>query len=132
MSRFEAGFRGGIPLVNLDEVASIPLRFIVQLGHKLTPPDVTDRFAQLAVLDHVLHLQTLDADRLIFTAQACRKFVREITATISDTGMDTSHFSTGFLAVLRAFLLLCVTPLGTGDLLLIFAEELRVANVSPI
>src|SRR5260221_7935439 len=119
-------------LVNLDEVASIPLRFIVQLGHKLTPPDITDRFAQLAVLDHMLHLQTLDADRLIFTDQARRKFVQEITATISDTGMDTSHFPTSFLAVLRAFLLLGMTPLGTGELLLIFAEELRVANVLPI
>ncbi len=67
MSTLEAAFRGGIPLVNLDEVASIPLRFIFQLGHKLTPPDITDRFAQGAVLDHVLHVQTLDADRLIVT-----------------------------------------------------------------
>src|SRR5207245_3008614 len=99
---------------------------------KLTPPDITDRFAQRAVLDHVLHLQTLDADRLIFTDQARRKFVREITATISDTGMDTSHFPTSSLAVLRAFLLLVMTPFGTAELLLIFAEEVRVASVLPI
>src|SRR5258708_14070811 len=77
-------------------------------------------------------MQREEEGGLFSRERRCGNFVREITGTTSKTGMDTSHFSTGFLAVLRAFLLLGVTPLGTGELLLIFAEELRVANVSPI
>src|SRR6266853_5981833 len=55
MSTGKATFRRGIPLVNLHQVPPVPLRFVFQLGHKLTPPHVTDRFTQLVVLEHVLH-----------------------------------------------------------------------------
>lgn len=83
MSTGKATFRRGIPLVNLHQVPPVPLRFVFQLGHKLTPPHVTDRFTQLVVLDHVLHLQALHTDRLVFTDQACRELMQEVTAAIT-------------------------------------------------
>src|SRR6266849_7678969 len=44
MSTGKATFRRGIPLINLHQVPPVPLRCVFQLGHKLTPPHVTDRF----------------------------------------------------------------------------------------
>ena len=87
MSTVIAAFGGGIPLIDLDKVSAIPRCFIFELGHELTPSHVTDRFCQFVVLDHVLHCQALDADRLVFTDQACGELLQEVTASISDTGM---------------------------------------------
>ena len=95
MSTVKAAFGGGIPLVDLDQVPSIPRCFVFQLGHKLTPTHITDRFCKTVVLDHVLDLQALDADRLVFTDQACRELMQEVTASISNTGMDSSNLCTG-------------------------------------
>src|SRR5712691_4872518 len=128
MSTGKAAFGRWIPLVDLDQVASIPLCFVVQLGHKLTPAHVTDRFGELGVLDHVPHSQTLHADRLVFTNQTCGELMQEVTTTISDPGMNMSHFLAGFLSILGPLLLLGVPSLCFRQVLLICAEELWVAN----
>lgn len=127
MSTVKAAFGGGIPLVNLDQGPSIPGGFVFQLGHKLRPAHVTDRFGKGRVLDHVLHLQTLHTDRLVFTDQASREFVREITATISDASMKTSHFLASLLSILGPLFLPGMSPLSFCQLLLILVEEVRVA-----
>ncbi len=67
MSTVEAAFGRGIPLINLDQVPSIPRCFVFQVGHKLRPAHITDRFGKTVVLDQVLDVQALDADRLVFT-----------------------------------------------------------------
>src|SRR6266566_9106449 len=128
MSTGKATFRRGIPLVNLHQVPAVPLRFVFQLGHKLTPPHVTDRFTQLVVLEHVLHLQALYTDRLVFTDQACRELMQEFTAAISNADVHTGDFLTGLRAILGAFLLLAVSPLRLCQFLLIFTEECGVTN----
>src|SRR5216684_2019162 len=132
MSTGKATFRRGIPLVNLHHVPPVPLRFVFQLGHKLTPPHVTDRFTQLVVLDHVLHLQALNTDRLVFTDQACRELLQEVTAAISDASVNTDNFLTSLSAILGAFLLLGVSPLRFCQFFLIFAEEFGVTNIFAI
>src|SRR6266568_296524 len=96
MPTVKTSFGRGIPLVNLDQVPSIPLCFVFQLGHKLRPAHVTDSLSKAVVLDHVLDLQALDADRLVFTNQTGRKLMQEVTTPISNTGMDTSNLLTGF------------------------------------
>lgn len=50
----KAAFGGGIPLVDLDQGAPIPLRFVLQLGHERRPAHITDCFTQVLVFDHVL------------------------------------------------------------------------------
>src|SRR6266700_6890829 len=104
MSTVEATFGRGIPLVDLDQVPAIPRCFVGQKGHKLTPPHVTDRFSQTVIFDHVLDRQRLDADRLVFTDQTCRELMQEVTASLSDTGMDASNLLTSFGSILTPLL----------------------------
>src|SRR6266849_8904637 len=111
MSTVKAAFGGRIPLVDFDKMASVPLGFVFQLGHELTPTDITDRFTQLMVLDHVLHRKVLDTDRLVLTNQTCRELVREITAAVSDASMDLGDFLTGLFSVLAVLLFLGVPSL---------------------
>ncbi len=92
MSTVKTAFGGGIPLVDLDQVASIPFCFVGQKGHKFRPSNITDRFCKAMILDHVLDLQTLHADRLVFTDQTCRELMQEVTASISNAGMDLRNF----------------------------------------
>src|ERR1700730_11334100 len=99
MPTVKAAFRGGIPPVNLDEVPAIPCCLVFQLRHKLTPSDIANRIGKTMIFDHVLHRKTFDADRLVFTDQACRELVREITAAISYTSMDTSDLETSLVSV---------------------------------
>jgi len=123
-----AAFGRGIPLVDLDKVASIPCCLIGQKGHELTPTHVTDSFSKAMIFDHVLDLQTLDADRLIFTDQPCRELMQEVTASISNTGVYAGDLFTGFGSILGAFLLLGMAPLCFRQFLLIFVEELGIAD----
>src|SRR6266702_6832926 len=128
MSTVRATFGRGIPLVDLDEVPSIPCCFVGQKGHKLTPPHVTDRLGQMVIFDHVLNRQRLNADRLVFTNQTCRELVQEITASISNTGMDASHLLTSPGSILAPLLFPGVPSLCFRQFLLIFLEELRIAD----
>ena len=120
MSAVKAAFRRGIPLVDLDKIPAIPCCLIFQLGHELRPTHVTDSFCQTVVLDHVLDVQALNADRLVFTNQPCRELVQEVTASISDTSMDTSNLLTGFGSILATLLLPGMSSLGFGQFLLVF------------
>ena len=126
MSAVKAAFRRGIPLVDLDKIPAIPCCLIFQLGHELRPTHVTDSFCQTVVLDHVLDVQALNADRLVFTNQPCRELVQEVTASISDTSMDTSNLLTGFGSILATLLLPGMSSLGFGQFLLVFVEEFGV------
>ena len=60
MTTLETAFTGGIPLVNFDQASTIPVGLVFELGHKLTPSSIADRFTQCWMLDHVLHCQRLD------------------------------------------------------------------------
>src|SRR5260370_6478140 len=128
MPTLEAALGRRVPLVNLDQVASIPLRFVGELPDELRPAHVRDGLGQLGVLHHVLDCQRLHADRLVFTDQACGELVQEVTAAISDAGMDTSHVLSGPGSVLRALVLLGKPALSPGKFLFIFVEKLRVAE----
>src|SRR6266849_5560164 len=112
MSTVKAAFGGWVPLVDFDKRTTIPPSFVFQLGHELTPTDITDRFCKGVVLDHVLHRKVFDTDRLVLTNQTCRELVREITAAISDASMDLGDFLTGLFSVLAALLFLGVPSLS--------------------
>src|SRR5712692_4652776 len=132
MSTVKAAFGGRIPLVDFDKMASIPLGFVFQLGHELTPTDITDRFTQLMILDHVLHRKVLDTDRLVLTNQTCRELVREIMAAVSDASMDLGDFLPSLFSVPTTLLFLGVPSLSLGKFLLIRASEFGIAHHFPI
>ena len=99
MPTVEASLAARIPFVNRHQRSPVPRSFVLQLTHEFTPAHIVNGFRQRRMLDHPLDLQTLDADRLVLTNQACRELVREITAAISDTSMDTSDLETSLVSV---------------------------------
>jgi len=68
-------FRRRTEPIDLDQGTSIPLGFIFQLAHKLTPSNIGDRFCKAVVLNHVLDRQTLHANHLVFVNNASRELV---------------------------------------------------------
>src|SRR5712691_3921911 len=127
MTTVETALRGGIPLVNLDERSPIPLCFIFELSHKLTPSHIGDGLRQFVVLYHVLDVQTLDAYDLVLTYDLCRELVLIITPSINNLGVDTSYFQLCLAPVLRALLLLGVPSLSFRQFLFIFSKERGVS-----
>ena len=123
-----AGFRRGIPLINLDQHSSVPLRFVFQLSDKLTPSHIADRFCKAVVLDHVLDCQTLHADHLVFVNDAGGELVLIVMSTIIDTGMHTGDFEACFLSVLRSLLFLGMPTLSFCQPLLIHSKEFWVSD----
>ena len=84
MPTVKAPFGGRIELVDFDKGSPIPGRFVLKLPDQFTPSHVRDGFCQAVVFDHVLDLQTLNTDRLVFTDQLCRELV-----LISETTWQT-------------------------------------------
>src|SRR6266852_1007675 len=122
------GFTGGIPPIDFDEGSSVPLALVVQLANKLTPSDITDRFCQAVIFDHVFDGQTLHADHLVFVDDACTQFVLVVATTVMYTSMNTGNFAPRLLSVLGTLLFLCVPTLGFCKSLLIFCIELGVTH----
>src|SRR2546426_744504 len=132
MATVKAPFGRGVPLVNLDQCAPIPPSFVLQLAHQFTPTHVANGFGQAMVFDHVLDLQTLDANRLVLTDQLCRELVLIVAPSVTDTSMYSGNLTTGFVSVLGTFFLLGKTALSLCQLLLILLKELGIAGGLPI
>src|SRR6266480_2900434 len=67
MTTIETALRGRIPLVDLDERSPIPLCFVFELTHQLTPSHIRDGLSQTVVLYHILDGKALDAYALVLT-----------------------------------------------------------------
>ena len=128
MTTVKASLGGRVPLVNLDEGTPIPRCFVFQLPDKLTPTHVGDGFRQAVVFDHVLDVQTLDADHLVFADDASRELVLRVTASITDASVDLGDLEMSLIPVLRTFFLLGKTSLGACQLLLIDVPERGITN----
>src|SRR5689334_16156094 len=122
-------FRTGIPTITLDQSAPIPRRFVLQLADELAPADIVNGLCQRRMLGHRLHMQTLDANRLVLTNDAGRELVREITAPVGNSGMNTGDYTACFVAVLGTTFLLGKTPLGLRQFLFILSKVARVAHL---
>ena len=118
--------------VDAHEGASVPPGFVFQLAHHLAPSYVAYRFRQVWVLDHVLHLQALCADHLVFVDQARGELVQEVGTAVRDTGVDACDSRSGFLPVPGAFLFSAEIALGAGQTLLVLFEISRVAYFLPV
>src|SRR2546423_14845613 len=126
MTTIETALRGRIPLVNLDERSAIPLCFVCELSHKLTPSHIRDGLRQLVVLYHILDVQTLDAYDLVLAYDLCRELVLIVTPPISNPGVYSGDFQLCLATVLRTFLLFRVPTLRLGQFLFILGRERRV------
>src|SRR2546423_11067327 len=126
MTTIETALRGRIPLVNLDERSPIPLSFVFELSHKLTPSYIRDGLGKLVVLYHILDVQTLDAYDLVLTYDLCRELVLIITPPISNPGVYSGYFQLSLPTVLRTFVLFRVPTLRLCQFLFIRGCEFRV------
>src|SRR5262245_31227789 len=89
----------GIPAVNFDERAPIPLRFVLQLSHQLTPARVADALCQPGITDQVLDGQRLDTDHLVLADQPRRQLMQSVKSLVSNPGIDTGDFQACFLTI---------------------------------
>src|SRR5258708_30578198 len=124
MSTIKAAFGGGMPFVNFDQGSPIPCRFVLKLSDKLTPSNIRDGFRQAVVFDHILDVQALDADDLVFAYDLSREFLLIVSSPVGNLFMDASQFETRFCTVLRPFLLFPVTAFRFRQFLFVFGEEL--------
>src|SRR5260370_17019981 len=126
MTTVKAAFGGWVPLVNLDEVASIPCSFVLKLSDKLRPTHVTDGFCQRVVSDHILDLQTLDTDDLVFAYDVSRELMLIVSSAVCNLFMEASNLKTRFCTVLRTFFLFFVTAVRFSPLLFFFVQQLAL------
>ena len=132
MSTAVAPLRRWVPLLNLDQGSPIPRCLVLKLAGKLTPTHIANTLSQGVVLEHVLDLQTLDADRLVLTNNASRELVLIVPSPVSNLSMDTSYFETGFRYVLTALLLLSKATLSLSQFLLVLTEVPWIDDMLPI
>lgn len=132
MSTVETAFTRWVPPINFDQGSTIPRCFVFQLRHKLRPTHLTDRFGELLIFDHVFDCQRLHTDRLVFTDHACGELVQEITASISDAGMKTSHVLARFVPVFRSLFLFRVSSLCFCQPLFVPGKACGMPTISPV
>ena len=82
LTAYGAGLRTWIEGRHLNDICSVEYRLVFQHTKKLCSAYIGNRFCQLVILHHVLHLQILYADGLVFTHQLCRDFMQEILSGI--------------------------------------------------
>src|SRR6266702_2565590 len=127
MTTIETALRGGIELINLDERSPIPLSFVCELTHKLTPSHIRDGLGKCVVLYHILDVQTLDAYDLVLTYDLSRELVLIVTPLISNPGVYSGDFQLCLATVLRTFLLFRMPTLRLCQFLFILGKELGVS-----
>ncbi len=98
-----AAFATGVPPINFDQCTSIPLRFVRELTHKLSPACIADSAGQSVIAHHIFDGQRLDADRLVLTDQAPRQLMQAILTLVGNLGVDARHLAARLLSVLGAF-----------------------------
>jgi hypothetical protein len=132
MTTVKAPFGGRIPFVNLEQGTPIPGCFVRKLSDKVRPTHVTERLSQAVVVDHVLDLQALDTDDLVFMYDANRELVVIVSSAVCHLLMDASNLEPSFVSLLRACFLPGMPSVCLCQLLLVFGEELGIAGGVPI
>src|SRR6266567_1695186 len=127
MTTIETTLRRRVELVDLHKGSPIPLCFVFELTDKLTPPNIRNSFSKFMVLYHILDLQALDTDNLVFAYDIGRELVLIITSSIGYPGMDTSNLELCLTTVLATFFLLGMLSLSMSQLLFIFGKELGIS-----
>ena len=118
--------------INLDKRSAIPLCLVRQLAKDLAPADIGDMLGQIVIADQAPDVQIFHDDHLVFANQSGRHLVDKVHPAITHLLVNLRYLQTGFLAVLRTFLLASHFPLGTRQLLLILAGVARVADLLAI
>ena len=88
-------------LADLHDGFPVPARLVFQHAEELRPADVRDGLAPLAVLLHVLHLQSLDADDVVVLDNLDRYLVQEVGSLVGNLLVDAGDLPLLLLIVPR-------------------------------
>ena len=105
VSTFRTALRRREPLVGNDERPPVPLAFITQSAHNLTPPGLSDVTSKTPVLLHRLHRKVLNHDHVPIFDETGRQLLDKVLTAVLNALVDLRH--TFFLphSVVRSFLL---------------------------
>ena len=101
MSATGAQLAGSKGLADLHDGLPAPVRLVFEHAEELRPTDLGDGLAQLAVLLHVLHLQSLDADDVVVFDDLGGYLVQEVGSLVGNLLVDAGDLSFLLLVVLR-------------------------------
>ncbi len=77
--------------INLKHLAAMPVRLVSDLAGKLAHSRIGYRTRKFVVSKHPLHVVRLYRQRLVLANQLTTRFVQEILACVSNTGVQASY-----------------------------------------
>ena len=101
MSATGAQLTGSKGLADFHDGLPVPVCLVLQHAEERRPTDVRDGLAQLTILLHVLHLQGLDPDDVVFLDDFGRYLVQEVCALVGDLLVGTGNLPLLLLIVPR-------------------------------
>ena len=122
----------GKPSVNLNQCPTIPLALILHLANQLGPTCISNGGADFTVLQHILHRQILDSNRLIFAYQSSRQFVKKIFSGIGNSCLNSGNLPPSLLSIVGVFNSTRECFLSLSQLISKAFEVKRVSNLLAI
>ncbi|GAA3123274.1 hypothetical protein GCM10010466_12740 [Planomonospora alba] len=91
----------GVPAVDDDQAAAVPLALVLQQAAELTPPAIGDGAGQGPVADHPRDVEVFDRDHVVVADQPRAGLVREIGAGAADLRVGAGDLGLGLGTVVR-------------------------------
>ena len=99
-----AAFRGREESVDSDKMLSGHFALVLAHTHELAPAGIGYRLCQMVVLQHVLNLQALKDQRLVFVHHSVRGLMLEVAALTGHTPVQFRQTLSRFFAVAASLL----------------------------
>lgn len=100
-----AAFTAGEEAVDQYDGTPGHLSLVLHQSEEFTPSGIRDGQSDVAVADHVLHCQRLEAKDLVFVHKLAGQLVQEVSALVRNLGVDAGHLASGLLPVPASLLL---------------------------
>ena len=97
-------FRGREESVDSDKMLSGSFGLVLAHTHELSPAGIGNRLCQTVVLQHVLNLQALKDQRLVFVHHSVRGLMLEVAALTSHTPVQFRQTLSRLFAVAASLL----------------------------
>src|SRR5579864_3735576 len=127
-----AGLGRGVPAVDHDQAAPVPLALVLQLAAELAPAAVRNYAGQVPVADHPGHVQVLDHDHVALADQAGAGAVQEVRPGVADLAVRAGDLEFRLLPVGRPWLAAGQAPLVAGEPAGLALQVPRVGDRVPV
>ena len=127
-----AGLGRGVPAVDHDQVATVPLALVVKLPAELAPPAIRDRPGQVSVADQAGDSEVFDHDHIVRAGQASAGAVQEILPRVADFAVRAGHLGRRLGPVGRPLLAAGQAPLIASQPAGLTLQVPRVGDPLPV